>query len=95
MLDSVHTGCQLLIPTKPDEGKFLWRAASVVVDSCGEMKGQVLPEELQCLGTQRDCGWAANRAVKTDWVKKESKGPCWNCSAVFHRLMIPSRLNCI
>jgi len=67
MLDSVHTGCQLLIPTKPGEGKFLWRVASVVVDSCGEMKGQVLPEELQCLGTQRDCGWAANRAVKTDW----------------------------
>ncbi len=25
----------LLIPTKPGEGKFLWRMASVVVDSCG------------------------------------------------------------
>lgn len=39
----------------------------------GRMKGQVLPEELLCLGTEWDCGCAVNRTVKVDRVEKESK----------------------
>lgn len=40
------------------------------------MKGQVLPEELQCLGTERDCGCGVNmddRTVKMERGETESK----------------------
>lgn len=40
------------------------------------MKGQVLPEELQWLGTEQGCGYGVNmgdRTVKTDRVEMESK----------------------
>lgn len=40
-----------------------------------EMKGQVLPEELQCLGTERDCGCGVNMDDRTVKIETNHAEP--------------------